>query len=95
MDINGAPTLIASITAGVKPTMINYLLMDFGTGVFIAPTGTNTSTKFMDQFQQTALSIHNLFQQTIQSKVIASRMTFLFIFLRQRFLPIVGSLNGK
>lgn len=49
--------------------MINYLSLDFGTGVFIAPTLLNAATKFTEQFQKTALTIHNLFQRTLKAKV--------------------------
>ena len=59
-----------SITPGLKPTLINYLSMDFGTGVVIAPTVIHSGIKFASQFQKTALKIHKLFQQTLKSKVI-------------------------
>ena len=49
--------------------MINYLSMDFGTGVIIAPTILNAGTKFSDQFQKTCLTIHSLFQRTLKAKV--------------------------
>lgn len=58
-----------SITPGLKPTLINYLSLDFGTGVFIAPTLLNVGTKFTEQFHKTSLTIHKLFQQTIKAKV--------------------------
>lgn len=60
---------INSITPGLRPTMINYLSMDFGTGVFVAPTILNAGTRFIDQFQKTCLTIHNLFQRTLKAKV--------------------------
>jgi len=62
-----------NITAGLKPTLINYLLMDFGTGIFIAPPLVNAETKFIEQFQKTALGIHKLFQNTLKSKVDLQR----------------------
>ena len=43
--------------------------MDFGTGIFIAPPLVNAETKFIEQFQKTALGIHKLFQNTLKSKV--------------------------
>ena len=61
-----------SITPGMRPTMINYLSMDFGTGVFIAPTILNAGTKFSEQFQKTCLTIHRLFQRTLKAKVSSS-----------------------
>lgn len=62
-----------SITPGSRPTMINYLSLDFGTGVFIAPTLLNAATKFTEQFQKTALTIHNLFQRTLKAKMDLQR----------------------
>ncbi|XP_057375643.1 protein inturned-like [Daphnia carinata] len=64
---------LSSITPGSRPTMINYLSLDFGTGVFIAPTLLNAATKFTEQFQKTALTIHNLFQRTLKAKVDLQR----------------------
>ncbi|KAI9554125.1 hypothetical protein GHT06_019397 [Daphnia sinensis] len=62
-----------SITPGSRPTMINYLSLDFGTGVFIAPTLLNAATKFTEQFQKTALTIHSLFQRTLKAKMDLQR----------------------
>jgi len=62
-----------NITAGLKPTLINYLLMDFGTGIFIAPPLLNPDTKFVEQFQKSALNIHKLFQNTLKSKIDLQR----------------------
>ncbi|EFX71932.1 hypothetical protein DAPPUDRAFT_326714 [Daphnia pulex] len=62
-----------SITPGLRPTMINYLSMDFGTGVFVAPTILNAGTRFIDQFQKTCLTIHNLFQRTLKAKMDLQR----------------------
>nr|CAH0110389.1 unnamed protein product [Daphnia galeata] len=64
---------LSSITPGMRPTMINYLSMDFGTGVFIAPTILNAGTKFSEQFQKTCLTIHSLFQRTLKAKMDLQR----------------------
>jgi len=53
--------------------LINYLLMDFGTGIFIAPPLLDSGTRFIEQFQKTALNIHKLFQNTLKSKVDLQR----------------------
>lgn len=58
---------------------MNYLSLDFGTGVFIAPTLLSSGPKFTEQFQKTALTIHKLFQRTLKSKVCAKMIPTKFL----------------
>ena len=70
--------ILNSITPGLRPTLINYLSLDFGTGVFIAPTLLNAGAKFTEQFQKTSLTIHKLFQRTLKAKVLRFTLSMCF-----------------
>ena len=88
-------TLTYSISAGLKPLIINYMLVDFGTGILIAPLAADQGTRFAEHLRTTVFDIHRMFQQTLKAKVwrhldhflITSQVSFI-LFLIFKFNQI-------